>query len=95
MVVTVQKGQSLRSLGKRYGMSIGWMERVNRRSRRDPLTPGETVVVYVPRGATVANATADSGPVTTPLGKVDPPAPEALPPLPDAPSTNSAAFPDG
>ncbi|HEX6764978.1 MAG TPA: LysM peptidoglycan-binding domain-containing protein, partial [Polyangiaceae bacterium] len=46
LLVTVKDGETLASIGRRYDTSIGWMERINRRSRTDRLTPGETVVVY-------------------------------------------------
>jgi LysM repeat protein len=78
LLVTVKKGDTLVSIGKRYGMSPGWMERVNRRSRTDELTVGETVVVYAPRG-TPSDAGASDGPVLEPLGPIEAPHPEALP----------------
>jgi membrane-bound lytic murein transglycosylase D len=49
VVVTVKEGDTLASIGRRYDTSIGWMERINRRSRTDRLAPGETVVVYADR----------------------------------------------
>jgi hypothetical protein len=49
MLVTVQKGDTLASIGRRFATSVGWMERINRRSRSDDLRAGETVVVYADR----------------------------------------------
>jgi LysM repeat protein len=49
MLVTVRAGDTLASIGRRYQTSVGGMERINRRSRSDKLTPGETVVVYADR----------------------------------------------
>jgi membrane-bound lytic murein transglycosylase D len=49
MLVTVRAGDTLASIGRRYQSSVGWMERINRRSRSERLTPGETVVVYADR----------------------------------------------
>jgi membrane-bound lytic murein transglycosylase D len=49
MLVTVRAGDTLASIGRRYQSSVGWMERINRRSRSDRLTPGESVVVYADR----------------------------------------------
>jgi membrane-bound lytic murein transglycosylase D len=46
IVVNVREGDTLASIGRRYGMTVGWMERVNRRSRSDRLDAGETIVVY-------------------------------------------------
>src|SRR5690606_18189818 len=49
LVVRARSGDTLAIIGKRYGMSVGWMERVNRRSRTDPVRPGEPIVVYTER----------------------------------------------
>ena len=48
--ITAAKGDTWRNLGTRYGCSLGSLERVNRRSRRSKLRPGEKVVVYARRG---------------------------------------------
>jgi LysM repeat protein len=58
VVVTVKEGDTLASIGRRYDLSIGWMERINRRSRTDRLAPGETVVVYADRRRFPETATA-------------------------------------
>ncbi len=44
--LTVQKGDTMASLAKKHGLSLGMMERINQRSRDAALKPGETVVVY-------------------------------------------------
>jgi membrane-bound lytic murein transglycosylase D len=49
LVVTVRQGDTLASIGRRYETSVGWMERINRRSRTDELHAGESVVVYADR----------------------------------------------
>ncbi|HWZ89454.1 MAG TPA: transglycosylase SLT domain-containing protein [Polyangiaceae bacterium] len=54
VVVSARESDTLATIGKRYGMTVGSMERVNRRSRTDKLRAGEGVVVYVDRGRTVA-----------------------------------------
>jgi LysM repeat protein len=62
IVVEAKDGDTLATLGRRYGMSVGWMERINRRSRKKKLEAGDKLVVYVPGGrvpAKVAGA-ADS-----------------------------------
>ncbi|WP_245677914.1 lytic transglycosylase domain-containing protein [Chondromyces crocatus] len=46
--VAVRDGDDWRKLSSRYGLSLGMLERINHRSRRSPLQPGEKVVVYVP-----------------------------------------------
>jgi membrane-bound lytic murein transglycosylase D len=54
VVVSARDNDTLATLGKRYGMTVGSMERVNRRSRTDKLRAGEGIVVYVDRGRAVA-----------------------------------------
>jgi membrane-bound lytic murein transglycosylase D len=49
VVVQARPKDTLATIGARHGLSVGMMERINRRSRRDPLTPGDYVVVYVRR----------------------------------------------
>nr|MBK7065865.1 LysM peptidoglycan-binding domain-containing protein [Deltaproteobacteria bacterium] len=44
--VTAAADDTFASLAARYGTSPARLERINRRGQRDPLTPGETVVVY-------------------------------------------------
>jgi membrane-bound lytic murein transglycosylase D len=54
VVVSARDNDTLATLGKRFGMTVGSMERVNHRSRTDKLRSGEAVVVYVDRGRSVA-----------------------------------------
>ncbi|HEY5961510.1 MAG TPA: LysM peptidoglycan-binding domain-containing protein, partial [Polyangiaceae bacterium] len=49
IVLQVKEKDTLASIGAKYGISIGTMERINRRSRRDVLNPGENIVVYAHR----------------------------------------------
>ena len=44
--VTAAADDTFASLAARYGTTTARLERINRRALRDPLTPGETVVVY-------------------------------------------------
>lgn len=46
VVVTVGTGETWKTLSQKYGLSLGLLERINRRSHTEPLRPGETVVVY-------------------------------------------------
>jgi membrane-bound lytic murein transglycosylase D len=55
VVVSAKEGETLAPLGKRHGMTVGSMERINRRSRTDKLRAGESIVVYVDRGKSVAS----------------------------------------
>jgi membrane-bound lytic murein transglycosylase D len=49
LVIAARDGDTLATIGKRYGMTVGQMERVNRRGRSDQMTPGERVIVYTER----------------------------------------------
>lgn len=49
LVITAKEGDTLAKIGARYGLSVGSMERINRRSRRDPVLPDERIVVYQKR----------------------------------------------
>jgi membrane-bound lytic murein transglycosylase D len=49
IVVQAKAKDTLASIGARHGVTVGMMERINHRSRRDALSPGESVVVYVRR----------------------------------------------
>lgn len=49
LVIAAREGDTLASVGKRYGMSVGQMERINRRGRTDALARGERLVVYTDR----------------------------------------------
>lgn len=87
LVVAAKAGDTIESIGKRFDVPARTMERINRRSRRDVLKNGQTVVVYLPTsasdrvdaklGASLAEAAlADR----TPNGPLPPPpAPSLLP----------------
>lgn len=45
--IKARKDETLAEVGKRFGVSPGWMERVNHRGRRDKLNAGEVVIAYV------------------------------------------------
>ncbi|AUX30010.1 MULTISPECIES: transglycosylase SLT domain-containing protein [Sorangium] len=46
--IAVREGDTFSNLASRYGLSVGSLERINQRSRRSPLMPGDRLVVYVP-----------------------------------------------
>ncbi len=48
--VTAKDGDTWAGLAKKYGLSVGMLERINQRSRSSSLVAGERVVVYVPAG---------------------------------------------
>jgi membrane-bound lytic murein transglycosylase D len=92
MLVEVKSGDTLASIGRRYGMSVGWMERVNRQSRSTALEPGQKLVVYAPRSATDSAASAtDAALALEPLPAVDAPHPDLLPTV-DQAETQPAAL---
>jgi len=49
VIHTVEQGDTLASLAKRYACSLGMLERINHRPRKSTLTAGERVVVYTTR----------------------------------------------
>jgi membrane-bound lytic murein transglycosylase D len=52
IVLLVKERDTLSSIASKYGTTVGNLERINRRSRRDPLIPGESIVVYARRKGT-------------------------------------------
>jgi membrane-bound lytic murein transglycosylase D len=46
--IAVREGDSFSKIAGRYGLSVGSLERINQRSRRSLLMPGDRLVVYVP-----------------------------------------------
>jgi membrane-bound lytic murein transglycosylase D len=45
--VVAKEGDTWRTLARRYGVTAGMLERINRRSRSSPLAAGDKLVVYV------------------------------------------------
>lgn len=76
--VVVKDGDTLASVGARFGMSVGSMERVNRKSRNTKLVAGETLIVYTDKPVTGV----DSALEPAPLPEVVATLPEALPAVP-------------
>lgn len=54
LTVTARAGETLAAVGRRYGLSSGWMERINRKDRNAKLAAGDSVIVYVKRPQAVA-----------------------------------------
>ena len=77
--VEVKDGDTLASVGKRYGLSVGSMERINRRSRYDALKPGEQLVIYSERRPRQGEAATELA--ALPLEPVSEPKPQGLPPV--------------
>ena len=81
ITVVAKEGDTVESIGRRYDVKPGAMERVNHQNRRHVLKAGETVVVYVPNtvaaaggiGPTAVNEPAPNGPLPAP------PVPDLLP----------------
>jgi len=49
LIIAAHEGDTLTSIGKRYGMTVGQMERINRRGRTDAVAAGERIIVYTER----------------------------------------------
>jgi len=75
VIVVAKQGDTLASIGRKYGVSGGSMERINRRSQSTPLVLGEPVIVYTDR----ARASAAMPQNPQPLPAIVAPAPERLP----------------
>jgi membrane-bound lytic murein transglycosylase D len=60
IVVTASEGDTWTSIGKRYGVSLGELERINHKSRRSKLEPGDKVVVYAKRAEVAATPDGDA-----------------------------------
>ena len=90
VVIEARSGDTLSSIGARYGVSAGMMERINQRSRNDALAEGERVVVYVRKGRVPRRDRVSLLPKGA-AGAADAPAP-----VPDAlPALSSATPGDG
>jgi membrane-bound lytic murein transglycosylase D len=83
LTVLVQDGDSWDRIGKRYNLTPGQLERINRRSRGDRLTVGEPMVVYAPLERKAAPGATPPAPETSPTEPLVAPRPEELPPLPE------------
>jgi membrane-bound lytic murein transglycosylase D len=71
--VTTREGDTFAGLAKRYGLSVGMLERINHRSRTDKLQPGESLVVYGRERPVEARAvTAPIDPIESAIDARDP-----------------------
>src|SRR5690606_4036650 len=61
VMITAKEGDSLESIGKRYGMTVGSMERVNRRSRSTKVVPGEHLIVYTSQNVSHTSSESEPG----------------------------------
>lgn len=82
VVVTAKKGDTLASIGRKYGMTTGMMERINRMSSQTAIVPGQRIVAYS-KGDAPAEPSRDLAAAQV-LSSVVAPAPDALPPMPRA-----------
>ena len=93
MVVSAKAGETVEAIGKRYGVNLASLERINGRPRRDVLKEGETVVVYLPApGASpkepILGPALSPGPSTPNELLLTLPAPTPNGPLPPAPEAS-------
>jgi membrane-bound lytic murein transglycosylase D len=89
ITVVAKKGDTLGSIGKRYGMSASMMERINRIPSSSVIHPGDKLVVYS-KGDTTG-ATVDRAEEVRELSGISAPAPGALPQLPLAQTSTNGA----
>ncbi len=75
--ILAREGDTLQSIGKRYDLSPGMMERINHFARNRKLSEGAAVVVYAKEGITATEVLWSRAP--DPLPPVNPPYPAALP----------------
>ncbi|HVW28243.1 MAG TPA: LysM peptidoglycan-binding domain-containing protein [Polyangiaceae bacterium] len=87
ITVVAKKGDTLASIGKRYGMSATMMERINRIPSSSVIHPGDKLVVYS-KGDTTG-ATVDREGDYRELAGISAPVPSALPELPLAQTSTS------
>jgi membrane-bound lytic murein transglycosylase D len=78
--ILARDGDTLRSIGLRYGLSAGMMERINHLPRNQRLTEGHPIVVYARYGPVPSEVLLSRAP--DPLPPVDPPHPHVLPTAP-------------
>src|SRR5262249_25687156 len=86
---TVRAGDTLKRVGLRFGLTEGDMERINQVGRGTPLTPGQTLVVYLPMSAEERAEFARH--LAAPKGGAGGPPPEA--PVGAAPPPSTAEAP--
>ncbi|MEP7048743.1 MAG: transglycosylase SLT domain-containing protein [Pseudomonadota bacterium] len=91
VVVNARENDTLATLGKRYGMTVGSMERVNRRARTDKLHAGDSIVVYVDRGRAVTPRHEELDGDSVASGTLLPLEPALDAPVPDAAAPDAAA----
>ncbi len=82
VTVEVREGDTLAGIGRRYGLSVGSMERINRVARSTKLEPGDEVVVYTKRTEPTTGATTEGVAEAGAPEHVEPPHPELLPAVP-------------
>ncbi|MBI5537916.1 MAG: transglycosylase SLT domain-containing protein [Deltaproteobacteria bacterium] len=81
--VVARPNETWQQLAQRTGMSVGQLERINRRSRHTRLEAGERLIAYVPAKMAPGAKPAAARPVES-EEPAAPPCPDDLPPLPSA-----------
>jgi hypothetical protein len=90
ITILAKKGDTLATIGRRYGMSTAMMERINRVPATTPIREGDSIVVYAKGESAGKTASANAGPMSQ-LSAILAPRPDALPPL----SPGAASSPNG
>jgi membrane-bound lytic murein transglycosylase D len=81
--LVVGPADTWQTLSHRTGLSVGMLERINRRSRSERLRPGERLVVYVPAAAAPRPPQRPKPEEPDSPSDLSAPAPEDLPELPE------------
>jgi len=90
--IVVKPGDTWKTVARRTGLSVGMLERINRRPRTEELRPGERIVVYLPsHSAARMGASGQPAEDDDPRAPVAPPCPDDLPPLPASPEVGTQA----
>jgi LysM repeat protein len=102
IVIKVQAGDTLEKLGKRYGLSVADMERINRMGRQSELEAGQTVIAYQNLSAAertaairklLAGEALEPDKDEAPVEAFGPPSPAPGPPKPSPPNRQPASEP--
>jgi membrane-bound lytic murein transglycosylase D len=79
LTVTAKKGDTLASIGRKYGMSTAMMERINRVPASSPIDEGDKIIVYAK--SETGGARHDAPDLARELSAIAAPMPDLLPPL--------------
>lgn len=62
MEVAARSGDTFSAIARRYGLTMGMLERINHRSRSTAVNPGDKFVVYIPSSSSASSPSAPVAP---------------------------------